>query len=58
VLSGRAKVRVGDESFEAEAGDLLLIPANVPHSYETIGDEPYSFLCLVPKGEDCIEVLE
>jgi quercetin dioxygenase-like cupin family protein len=58
VLSGRAKVKVGDETFEAGAGDVLLIPANVPHSYETIGDEPYSFLCLVPKGEDCIEVLE
>lgn len=57
VLGGQARVRIGDETFEARAGDVLLIPAGVPHSYETLGDEAYSFLCLVPKGEDCIEVL-
>ncbi len=57
VLGGRAKVRIGEETFEAEAGDVLLIPAGVPHSYETLGSVPYSFLCLVPKGEDSIELL-
>lgn len=57
VISGRAKVIIGDETIEAGAGDVLLIPAGVPHSYETLGDEAYSFLCLVPKGEDKIEVL-
>lgn len=57
VLSGRARVRCGDEMFEAEAGDVLCIPAGEAHSYETVGDEPYVFLCLIPKGEDCIEVL-
>ena len=57
VLSGRARVRVGDESFEAKAGDILYIPANAPHSYETIGDEAYTFLCLVPKGKDCITIM-
>jgi quercetin dioxygenase-like cupin family protein len=58
VLGGKAKVRLGDEIIEAKAGDILLIPSGVPHSYETIGDEPYSFLCLIPKGEDCIKILE
>lgn len=58
VLSGRALVKIGDETFEAGAGDVLLIPAGVPHSYETVGDETYSFLCLVPKGEDCIKIVE
>lgn len=57
VLSGRAKVVLGETTIEAKAGDVLLIPAGVAHSYETIGDEPYSFLCLVPKGEDKIEIL-
>lgn len=57
VISGRAKVIIGDKTIEAGAGDVLLIPAGVPHSYETLGDETYSFLCLVPKGEDKIEVL-
>ena len=57
VLSGRAMVKIGDKTFEAAPGDVLLIPAGEPHSYETIGNEPYSFLCLVPKGEDCINIL-
>lgn len=57
VLSGRAKVVLGDKTIEAKAGDILLIPGGVAHSYETIGDEPYSFLCLVPKAEDKIEIL-
>lgn len=57
VLSGKAKVVLGDKTIEAKAGDILLIPAGVAHSYETIGDEAYSFLCLVPKGEDRIEIL-
>ena len=57
VISGRARVIIGDNTIEAVAGDVLLIPAGVPHSYETLGDETYSFLCLVPKGTDVIEVL-
>ncbi|MBU1993144.1 cupin domain-containing protein [bacterium] len=57
VLSGRAMVRIGEESFEAVKGDILLIPANIAHAYETLGDETYSFLCLVPKAQDCITVL-
>jgi quercetin dioxygenase-like cupin family protein len=58
VLSGRALVQIGDETFEAKAGDILLIPAGVSHSYKTLGNEAYSFLCLVPKGEDCIKIIQ
>lgn len=57
VISGRAKVRVGDDTFEAGEGDILFIPADVAHSYETLGDEAYVFLCLIPKGEDCITIM-
>lgn len=57
VLKGKAKVTVGDEVFEAVKGDILYIPANVPHMYETIGDEDYEFLCLVPKKEDVISMV-
>lgn len=58
VISGNATVQIGDETIEAKAGDILLIPAGIAHSYKTVGDEAYSFLCLVPKKEDCIIVLE
>jgi quercetin dioxygenase-like cupin family protein len=58
VLSGRAIVQVGEETFEAKTGDILLIPAGLSHSYKTLGEEAYSFLCLVPKGEDCITIVK
>ncbi len=58
VISGRASVQIGDKTFEAKAGDILLIPAGIAHSYETIGNESYSFLCLVPNCEDCITIVK
>lgn len=58
VLQGEARVTVGKEIFEAKKGDVLYIPAGVAHKYESIGDEAYEFLCLVPKKEDVIEIVE
>lgn len=57
VLSGKATVKIGDKTFEAKKGDILYIPAGETHSYATIGDEAYEFLCLVPKKEDCIKII-
>src|SRR5680860_863157 len=34
---GRAIFTIGDEKFEAEAGDILLGPANIPHKYTNLG---------------------
>ena len=58
VLGGRAQVRIADETFSVEADDVVLIPAGVPHSYETIGKEPFEFLCVVPNGPDRLEILD
>jgi len=58
VLSGRGKVRLGDEIHEVEKDNVLYIPAGLPHSYETIGDEPFVFLCSVPNLPDEVEILE
>lgn len=58
VLSGRAAVQIEDEIVEVKAGDILLIPAGVSHSYKTVGEEAYSFLCLVPNSEDCITLIK
>ena len=40
VRTGRALFTVGEEKFEAEAGDILLGPANVPHKYHNLGPGP------------------
>ncbi len=58
VISGRALVQIGDKRVEAKAGDIFLIPSGVAHSYETLGDESYSFVCLVPNCEDCITIIK
>ncbi len=58
VLRGRARIGVGEEIYEVQAGDVLLIPEGVPHWYENIGDEPFEFLCIVPNEEDHITILD
>ena len=57
VLRGRARIGIGGEIYEVQAGDAVFIPAGAPHFYENIGDEPFEFLCIVPNREDKIEIL-
>ncbi len=57
VLQGRARIGIGDEVFEVQAGDVVFIPAGVPHWYQNIGDEDFVFLCMVPNQEDRVEIL-
>jgi quercetin dioxygenase-like cupin family protein len=58
VLGGRGRVGLGDEIYEVSKDDILFIPAGQPHFYETIGDEPFVFLCSVPNLVDEVEILE
>ena len=58
VLTGRAMIRIGDETVEVAAGDSVHIPARVPHSYRVEGTERFEFLCVVPNGPDQITVVE
>jgi quercetin dioxygenase-like cupin family protein len=57
VLRGRARVGIGDDVFEVAADDVVYIPAGVPHWYETEGDEPFEFLCVVPNLPDRLTIL-
>ena len=38
LLEGKARVRIGDEVFEAEAGTVFYIPAKTDHELWNIGD--------------------
>jgi quercetin dioxygenase-like cupin family protein len=58
VLRGRARIGIGAEEFEVGPDDVVYIPAGVPHWYESIGDEPFEFLCTVPNQPDEIEILD
>lgn len=55
VLTGRALVRIGDESYPVRPGDVVYIPAGATHSYE-VEQAPFEFLCIVPNIEDSIEI--
>ena len=58
VLSGSAKIGIGDEVVEVQVGNVVFIPAGVPHWYTNVGEEPFEFLCLVPNEPDTITLLE
>lgn len=58
VLGGSADVIIGDQKFVAKKNDVVFIPAGIPHSYKTNGNEPFEFLCLVPNKEDIIKIVE
>jgi len=58
ILNGRAKLGIGDEIFEVKKNNVIFIPANVSHWYETLGDESFEFLCMVPNNEDIIKIVD
>jgi len=58
VLAGQARIRVGDQVHEVKAGDVLLIPAGVPHDYLNTGEDDFIFLCIVPNQPDEIRIVD
>ena len=56
VLRGRADIGIGERTYEVSAGDVVFIPAGVPHWYRARGEEPFEFLCMVPNLPDRIEL--
>ena len=58
VLRGQAKIEIGAETFEVQAGDVVFIPEGVVHSYHNLGDEPFEFLCVIPNKTDKITIVE
>ncbi len=57
VLRGRARITIADKVFEVSEGNVVFIPAGVPHSYE-VTEAPFEFLCMVPNKEDRVELLD
>jgi quercetin dioxygenase-like cupin family protein len=58
VLRGAARITLGDETHKVRKGDVVFIPAGMPHSYEAEGDEPFEFLCVVPNRPDVISLVK
>jgi len=58
VLAGRARIGIGDDVFEVGPGNVVHIPAGVPHWYTSTGEVPFEFLCMVPNEPDTIAIVE
>ena len=58
VLAGRAIIGINNEEFEVQRGSVVFIPAGTPHWYQTIGSEPFEFICIVPNLNDEIIILD
>jgi quercetin dioxygenase-like cupin family protein len=59
VLQGRARISIDGEEIEVQAGDVVFIPAEVPHWYQNIGDDDFVFLCVIPTGkQDVVTIVD
>lgn len=54
LLAGRAIAQVGEEKQEMVPGDTVFFPADIPHVFTAISDEPVQLLVIYspPYGED------
>lgn len=50
VLSGRARVRLGDETTTATAGDAVVVPPDVDFGIACDGDDALRMVCCLPVG--------
>ena len=57
IIRGSAQVGIGDRRYEVKSGDVVFIPAGVPHWYEA-GEEGFEFLCMVPNMPDTIALVD
>jgi mannose-6-phosphate isomerase-like protein (cupin superfamily) len=44
VVSGTAQFTVGDQSYDAPAGTLVMVPPGAPHTFANVSDEPVVLL--------------
>jgi len=51
VLSGSCAHRIGDQTVTLKAGDLLRIPAGIPHAAKVLGDEPLNAVIVYSSGD-------
>lgn len=58
VLAGEYVVGIGETEHVVAPGDALLIPAGVEHWYRNEREEPGAFICVVPNGDDTIELVD
>ncbi len=54
VLSGKGVARRKDGQSEVGPGSFVYVPPDEEHNFENAGDEPFSFLCVIPAEKLCL----
>lgn len=50
VLSGRARVQLGETVSHAGVGDAIVVPPNTPFELSVVGEETLHAMCCLPVG--------
>jgi mannose-6-phosphate isomerase-like protein (cupin superfamily) len=50
IAQGTGKARLGNESRDVKVGDILLLPRNIPHSFDKTGTENLVLLVIATPG--------
>lgn len=58
VVRGEFTVGIEDAEDTVSEGDSVLIPPGEVHWFRNEGDEKSAFICMIPTGEDTIELVE
>ena len=58
IRRGRALFTIGDMTFEATAGQILVVPAGVPHKFENLGPDTLETVDIHENGKFITDWLE
>ncbi len=53
VLAGRGRVNTEEGETLLAPGSFVFVPGGKTHNFETLGDSPLEFLCIIPREEKC-----
>ena len=58
VISGACEHALGDEVITMRQGDMIRIPAGVPHYARTVGDQPVQAIIIYSTGDRKTEMVQ
>jgi mannose-6-phosphate isomerase-like protein (cupin superfamily) len=50
IRRGNVRFEIGDETLEASEGQILVVPAGVPHAFWSVGPEPLEMIDIHESG--------
>jgi len=53
ILGGRGLIKSAQGDRPCKAGDVVFVPPDEKHQFVNTGDEPLTFLCLIPAPSTC-----